>query len=316
MSEQNPTSPHSPDPSSQGATGATGDPGAAADSGAPGTDATLTAPQDRALSRPDFPFARVARRLGLDPSGAEVALRDGEQTRAAISRASRAFLAADDDRRAGRIPADPIALDPDFPTGVGMSLVGAAVLWEYREFVPQIALRVAKDHYEDGRDDLAASFIALVQESVEPGRGSGPGDDGGMDDDAPANVDAPVDDGAPGGGEASAWAAQSLLVSVLQRSGSPAQADEIARDLAAHNIPLDLWRADDPTLPDDSMAWHGGAFVGGIPPRRDERHLSYEDVHDYLDQLLADMRREEAAEAEQITDRAGGPPAGDQSAGR
>lgn len=316
MSEQNPMSPHFPDPSSQGATGATGDPGAAADSGAPGTDATLTAPQDRALSRPDFPFARVARTLGLDPSGAEVALRDGEQTRAAISRASRAFLAADDDRRAGRIPADPIALDPDFPTGVGMSLVGAAVLWEYREFVPQIALRVAKDHYEDGRDDLAASFIALVQESVEPGRGSGPGDD-----DPPANVDAPVDDGAPGGGEASAWAAQSLLVSVLQRSGSPAQADEIARDLAAHNIPLDLWRADDPTLPDDSMAWHGGAFVGGIPPRRDERHLSYEDVHDYLDQLLADMRREEAAEAEQITDRAGGPPAGgppagDQSAGR
>lgn len=311
-----------PDPSSQGAsgatsqgasgaTGATGDAGAAADSGAPGTDATLTAPQDRALSRPDFPFARVARRLGLDPSGAEVALRDGEQTREAISRASRAFLAADDDRRAGRIPVDPIALDPDFPTGVGMSLVGAAVLWEYREFVPQIALRVAKDHYEDGRDDLAASFIALVHESVEPGQGGVPGDDG-----APGPSGAQADGSAPGDGEASAWAAQSLLVSVLQRSGSPAQADEIARDLAAHNIPLDLWRADDPTLPDDSMAWHGGAFVGGIPPRRDERHLSYEDVHDYLDQLLADMRREEAAEAEQNTDRAGGPRAGDQSAGR
>lgn len=240
------------------------------------------APQDRALSRPDFPYSRVARRLGIDPAGAEVALHDGDRTREAISRASRAFLAADDDRRAGRLPVDPIAQDPDFPTGVGMSLVGAAVLWEHREHVPQIALRVAKDHYEDGRDDLAASFIALVQESVEPAEEGGPGRD-----------------------EASAWAAQSLLVSVLQRSGSPAQADEIARDLAAHNIPLDLWRSDDPTLPDDSMSWHGGAFVGGIPPRRDERHLSYEDVHDYLDQLLADMRREEAAEQEPGGDQPG-----------
>lgn len=275
MSEQNPTSLNSPEPSAIGATGAVEGPTAV---GEEGSGAMIAAPQDRALSRPDFPFARVARRLGIEAAGAagaEVALRDAEQTRAAIARASLAFLAADDDRRAGRIPADPIALDPDFPTGVGMSLVGAAVLWEYREFVPQIALRVAKDHYEDGRDDLAASFIALVQESVEPGSEGSPED------------------------EASAWAAQSLLVSVLQRSGSPAQADEIARDLAAHNIPLDLWRADDPSLPDDSMAWHGGAFVGGIPPRRDERHLSYEDVHDYLDQLLADMRREEAAETEQ-----------------
>lgn len=230
-------------------------------------------PQDRALSRSEFPFARVARRLGIEPTGAEVALRDQGTARAAIAAASEDFLAADDDRRAGRLPAHPIAQDPDFPTGVGMALVGAAVLWEQRQYVPRIALRVAKDHYEDGRDDLAASFIALVQESVELGEDGGPGHD-----------------------EASAWAAQSLLVSVLQRSGSPAQADEIARDLAAHNIPLDLWRADDPSLPDDSMAWHGGAFVGGIPPRRDERHLSYEDVHDYLDQLLADMRREDAAE--------------------
>lgn len=230
----------------------------------------LIAPHDRALNRPDFPFARVARRLGVDPGSAEVALRDPEKVREALAAASEDFLAADDDRRAGRVPARAVAQDPDFPTGVGSALVGAAVLWEQRDYVPRIALRVAKDHYEDGRDDLAASFIALVQESAEPGED-----------------------------EASAWAAQALLVSVLQRSGSPAQADEIARDLAAHNIPLDLWQADDPTLPDNSMAWHGGAFVGGIPPRRDERHLSYEDVHDYLDQLLADMRREQAAEQDQ-----------------
>jgi hypothetical protein len=36
--------------------------------------------------------------------------------------------------------------------------------------------------------------------------------------------------------------------------------------------------------------------VGGIPPRRDERRLSYEDVHDYMSTLLADMRREQEAE--------------------
>ena len=96
--------------------------------------------------------------------------------------------------------------------------------------------------------------------------------------------------------DALAWAAQSLLVSVLQRSGDPARADEIARDLAAHAIPIDLWRDDDPTLPDDSLAWHGGAFVGGIPPRRDERRLSFEDVHDYMNSLMADMQREQAAE--------------------
>jgi hypothetical protein len=83
---------------------------------------------------------------------------------------------------------------------------------------------------------------------------------------------------------------------VLQRSGDPARAAEIAADLAAHAIPIDLWCDDDPTLPDDSMAWHGGAFVGGIPPRRDERRLSYEDVHDYMSTLLADKRREQEAE--------------------
>ncbi|MGP9537889.1 hypothetical protein ACT3SP_07750 [Brachybacterium sp. AOP43-C2-M15] len=236
------------------------------------TSGALTPTRDAALSRPDFPYARVARRLGLDPAGAELALRDDAQVRAALERSVEEFLVADDDRRAGRTPSSDLSLDPDFPTGVGMALVGAAVLWEARGLVPRVALRVAKDHYEDGADELAASYIALVQESVDPGED-------------------PRDD-------AIAWTAQSLLVSVLQRSGEPTQADEIARDLAAHAIPIDLWRDDDQTLPDDSMAWHGGAFVGGIPPRRDERSLSYEDVHDYMNSLLADMRREQDAEAD------------------
>ncbi|MEE1618782.1 hypothetical protein [Brachybacterium sp. J153] len=230
----------------------------------------LTPTRSAALSRPDFPVARVARRLGLDPAGAEVALRNDEAMRAAIARAVEEFLAADDERRSGRASTSALAQDPDFPTGVGMALVGAAVLWEARELVPRVALRVATDHYEDGADELAASYVALVLECVEPGED--------RDDDALA------------------WAAQSLLVAVLQRSGEPARAAEIAADLAAHAIPLDLWRDEDPTLPDDSLAWHGGAFVGGIPPRRDERSLSYEDVHDYMGRLLADMRREREAE--------------------
>ena len=234
------------------------------------TSGALTPMRETALSRPDFPVARVARRLGLDPAGADLALRDDEQVRAALESSVEEFLAADDERRAGRMPTSELALDPDFPTGVGMALVGAAVLWEAQDLIPKVALRVAKDHHEDGADELAASYIALVQESVEPVERS--------DDDALA------------------WAAQSLLVSVLQRSGDPARADEIARDLAAHAIPMDLWRDDDPTLPDDSMAWHGGAFVGGIPPRRDERRLSFEDVHDYMNSLMADMQREQAAE--------------------
>ncbi|AXK44645.1 hypothetical protein [Brachybacterium saurashtrense] len=230
----------------------------------------LAPTRDAALSRPDFPLARVARRLGLDPAHAEVTLRDDDAARAAIARSVQEFLAADDDRRAGRSPATALALDPDFPTGVGMALVGAAVLWEARDLVPKVALRVAKDHHEDGADELAASYLALVQESVDPGER--------RDDDALA------------------WAAQSLLVAVLQRRGEPAQAEALARDLAAHAIPIDLWRDADPTLPDDSMAWHGGAFVGGMPPRRDERRLSYEDVHDYMNTLLADMRRDQDAE--------------------
>ena len=234
------------------------------------TSGALTTTRDAALSRPDFPFSRVARRLGLDPAGAEVSLRDDATARAAIAHSVEEFLAADDDHRAGRPPRSELALDPDFPTGVGMALVGAAVLWDARDLVPRVALRVAKDHHEDGADQLAASYAALVQESVDPGEDH-------HDD-------------------ALAWSAQSLLVSILQRSGDPARADEIARDLAAHAIPIDLWRDDDPSLPDDSMAWHGGAFVGGIPPRRDERSLSFEDVHDYLDTLLADMRRDQEAE--------------------
>ena len=234
------------------------------------TTGALTTTRDAALSRPDFPFARVARRLGLDPAGAEIALRDDETVRAALARSIQEYLAADEDHRAGRPPATALALDPDFPTGVGMALVGAAVLWEARDLVPRLALRVAKDHHEDGADDLAASYLALVLESIDPGEDS-------RDD-------------------ALAWAAQSLLLSVMQRSGDPARAAEIARDLAAHAIPLDLWRDDDPSLPDDSMSWHGGAFVGGIPPRRDERSLSVEDVHDYLSTLLAETRREQDAE--------------------
>lgn len=238
------------------------------------TSGALTPMRETALSRPDFPVARVARRLGLDPAGADLALRDDEQVRAALESSVEEFLAADDERRAGRMPTSELALDPDFPTGVGMALVGAAVLWEAQDLIPKVALRVAKDHHEDGADELAASYIALVQESVEPGERS--------DDDALA------------------WAAQSLLVSVLQRAGDPARAEEIARDLAAHAIPIDLWRDDDPSLPDDSLAWHGGAFVGGIPPRRDERRLSFEDVHDYMNTLLADMRREQEAEQDGV----------------
>ena len=236
------------------------------------------AAREAALSRADFPLARVARRLGLSSEGAGAVLRDPERARTAVSASITAYLAADDAHRAGHPPTSAIATDPDFPTGVGMALVGAALLWDARDLIPPVALRVARDHYEDGADELAVSYIALVQESVDPG------------------------------GEAEqdslAWAAQSLLVAVLQRSGAPAQAAEIARDLVAHGIPLDLWRSEDPQAPDDSLAWHGGAFVGGIPPRRDERSLSFEDVHDYLATLLADTRREQQAEQSEQSEHA------------
>lgn len=230
-------------------------------------------PAHGALDRPDFPFSRVASLLGLDPAGAEVALRDAERSREAVRDASRAYLAADDDRRAGRTPSSPIAAHPDFPTGVGMSLIGAGVLWGETAYVPAIALRAAKDRFLDGDDELAASFVALVQQTALPGRD-----------------------------DAEAWGAESLLVSLLQRSGSASDADALARDLAAHAVPIDLWRDDDPVLPDDSLAWHGGALVEGMGPRRDERSLSVEGVEDYLQRLMTEMLRD--AEAE---DDGGGP---------
>ena len=225
--------------------------------------------RDRALERAAFPWSRVAGVLGLDPGEAEVALRDEGLAAAAVLEASRAYLTADDDRRAGRTPASAIAAHPDFPTGMGMSLIGAGVLWEVVDLVPQIALRVAKDHHEDGEEELAASFAAMVGEFAE----------------------SPRDD-------ALAWAAQSLLVDASRRAGRPDRADALARDLAAHAVPLDLWKDDDPTLPDDSMAWHGGAFVEGMPPRRDGRALTFEEAGAYVDALLADTLREREAEGD------------------
>lgn len=220
-----------------------------------------------AIDRPGFPIAHVADLLGLDAAGAEVALRDAERTREAVDGASRAFLAADDDRRAGRTPSSPIAAHPDFPTGVGMALIGAGVLWEATALVPAIALRVAKDHHEDGDDALAASFIAVVQQSAAPGRD-----------------------------DAEAWAAQSLLVSVLQRSGRAEDADALARDLAAHAVPIDLWRDAAPHLPETTMDWHGGALVEGMPPRRDDRSLSVESAEEHLRTLMTGMLRDAEAE--------------------
>lgn len=222
---------------------------------------------ERALDRPNFPWQRVAGLLGLAAADAPVALHDTDAAREAVIAASRAFLAADDDRRAGRVPASPLGAHPDFPTGVGMSLVGAGVLWGETALVPAVALRVAKDHHEAGDDELAASFVAVVQQTALPGRD-----------------------------DAEAWAAQSLLVSILQRSGSPADADALARDLAAHAVPLDLWRDADPHLPEDSLDWHGGALVAGMPPRRDDRALSVEGAEEHLQQLMTEMLREREAE--------------------
>lgn len=239
------------------------------DGGAHGRGADGDPVSRGAVERADFPWARVSGLLGIDPAGAEVALRDADRSREAVREASRAFLDADDDRRAGRVPSSPIAAHPDFPTGVAMSLVGAGVLWGETSFVPAIALRAAKDLHEDGEDELAASFIALVGETAEPGRD-----------------------------DAAAWAAQSLLVAVLQRSGTATDADALARDLAAHSVPLDLWRDDDPTLPDDALAWHGGALVEGMGPRRDRTALTVEGAEDYLQALMRDMLRDDEAEAD------------------
>lgn len=224
-------------------------------------------PTNRAVDRSDFPWGRVSGLLGVDPADAPVALRDAERAGEAVAAASRAFLQADDDRRAGRTPSSPIAAHPDFPTGVGMSLVGAGVLWGQTAHVPAIALRMAKDHYEDGDDELAASFIALVQQTAEPSRD-----------------------------DAEAWSAQSLLVAVLQRSGDPAAADALARDLAAHAVPIDLLRDAAPHLPEESMDWHGGALVEGMPPRRDDRALSVESAEEHLQRLMTEMLREAEAE--------------------
>lgn len=224
-----------------------------------------------AVDRPGFPLSRVAEVLGLDAADAQLTLRDPERSRHAVREAVRAYLAADDDRRAGRPPSSPIAAHPDFPTGVGMALVGAAALWEATDVMPAIALRVAKDLHEDGDDALAASFIGVVQQTAVPGRD-----------------------------DAEAWAAQSLLVSVLQRSGRPLEADALARDLAAHAVPLDLWRDDDPRLPETSMDWHGGALVAGMPPRRDDRALSVETAEEHLQALLTQMLRDAEADEDDV----------------
>lgn len=220
-----------------------------------------------ALARRDFPWARVAGLLGMDPSGAEVAMRDAERARAKVRAAAQAFREADDDRRAGRTPGTALAAHPDFPTGLGMSLVGASVLWDTPDVTAELALRVAKDHHEGGEDELAASFIALIQEVAQPGRD-----------------------------DAAAWAAQSLLVSVMQRQGDAAGADALARDLAAHGIPIDLWRDAAPCLPEDSLAWHGGALVAGLGPRRDDRAISVEAAQEHLQELLEAMERDRDAE--------------------
>ena len=86
------------------------------------TSGALTPTRDAALSRPDFPVARVARRLGLDPAGAELALRDDEQVRAALTAAgSRSFvseLATQRLRSATGLAAD-LALPPALVTWVG-----------------------------------------------------------------------------------------------------------------------------------------------------------------------------------------------------
>src|SRR5690625_5651482 len=104
----------------------------------------LTPSRDEALARLNFPYQRVARRLGIDPGGSELALRDADRARDAIADASRAFLTADDERRAGRTPSSPIALAPDFPTGVGLSLIGAGRLWAGKVLRTQMARRVAE----------------------------------------------------------------------------------------------------------------------------------------------------------------------------
>lgn len=236
--------------------------------------------RERALERAAFPWSRVAGVLGLDPDEAELALRDEDRTREAVLAASRAHLAADDDRRAGRVPDTAIAAHPDFPTGMGMSLIGAGVLWEVTDLVPQIALRVAKDHHEDGDEELAASFAAMVAEFARP----------------------PEDD-------AVAWAAQSLLVDVFTRAGSPDRADALARDLAAHAVPGHGVVREGGVVVPPQVQGHGGAFVEGMPPRRDGRALTFEEAAEYVDSLLTDSLREREAEGDGAGDGPGERPA-------
>lgn len=242
-------------------------PGPDGSSGSGDAPGSAESSRERALARAAFPWDRIAGLLGVPGGAAMEEIGRSDRAAQSILEASRAYLVADDDRRAGRTPSSPIAAHPDFPTGVGMSLIGAGVLWEVPELIPQLALRVAKDHAADGDLELAASFAALVAEHGVPGRD-----------------------------DAEAWAAQSLLVSVLSRAGSPDQADALARDLAAHSVPIDLWEDPDPRLPEESLAWEGGAFVGGIGPRADERALSFEEAGEYVDSLLVESLRERAAE--------------------
>lgn len=238
----------------------------------------MTQSSSSALDRPEFPWQRVAGLLGLDTERAQVALRDEDGSREAVEQACRDFIAADDERRAGRTPSSPIAAHPDFPTGTAMSLIGACVLWQAHRYLPSLGLRAAIDHYEDGDDEIAASFVGLVRQHAETAETS-----------------------------AEAWAAESLLLAIMQRSGDPAEAEVLARDLIAHHVPLDLWRETSPGshLPDDAMDWHGGAMVEGMPPRRDGSALSVEDAEAYLQQLMTEMQHE--AEAEGDGDRPGEP---------
>jgi hypothetical protein len=67
-------------------------------------------------------------------------------------------------------------------------------------------------------------------------------------------------------------------------------------------VPVDLFRDDDPHLPDESMTWHGGAFVEGMPPRRDGQALSVEDAGAYVEELLRRTLREREVEGESDED--------------
>ena len=231
----------------------------------------MTSTPSSALDRPEFPWRRVSALLGLEAEDAQVALRDDERSREAVEQACRDFIAADDDRRAGRTPSVAVASHPDFPTGIVMSLIGACVLWKAHRYLPALGLRAAIDHYEDGDDEIAASFVGLVRQYAQAEQNS-----------------------------AEAWAAESLLLAIMQRSGDPAEAEVLARDLAAHHVPLDLWQETSPgsSLPDDTMTWHGGALVEGMPPRRDGSALSIEDAEAYLQQLMTEMQHEAEAEGD------------------